>query len=184
MMTMARYAVLLAGCLALVAQPVDALVHSPLRSYSATVVHPNIHAAATLCEGTIAGHVDLLTVTRSRPLNAEHFGLASKITSSRSEPIRALANVVCSLPRVPQGNVTSCPNDFGVTYTLRFAIAARVSVGGTFITPVTYDATGCRFIAGAGAARRSTEGFILAMGAALGVAHPTFSLFAGVLAKK
>jgi len=180
--TSRRLLVLLAGSLALAVSPAGAATHVGTGSVVRSDARPHIDATVSLCQGATAQHVARLKVIRSRPLNPERFSFPGVLASAKVSRIRALARVVCSLPVLPKDNVTSCPNDIGVFYTLQFSSAGgKDVVGGTFIRPVRFDATGCRFLTGAGAARRSTPAMATALGAALGLAHPTFGTFAGAL---
>jgi hypothetical protein len=142
---------------------------------------PRSAPPVSLC--SVAGRVTGLTVTRSRPLNAELFTFPRRVTSSDTMAVRALARDLCALPVMPKG-VFYCPADWGVTYRLVFTLGADVTTGTTTaVRPVTVDTTGCTRVTGLGAARRTlgSASFFRAFGAAIGLAHATVVTFRGIL---
>lgn len=174
----ARGLLLLVACLAIGASPAGAVVRSGPVPQSHGGLHPKVAISVSLCEGTTAQHVTGLGVRRSRPLNPEHFVFPAFMESSRVSRIRALAKVVCSLPKVPNG-VYNCPADWSPSYTLHFSLPEVPA--GELIRAIHYDPTGCGLVTGAGSSRRGTEAFVSALGAALGLNHANTATFAGTL---
>ena len=170
----------LGACLVAFAAPAGAATRARLAGPTAGPVSSRAAGPVDLCDGSTAAHVGRLRVTRSHPLNPERFDLPALAASERVPALRALAAVLCALPRVGQG-VFSCPIDLGVTYTLQFFLAPGPSRDALAVRPVSYDATGCQFVTGAGTPRRASAAFTAALGAALGLRHATDATFAGAL---
>ncbi len=170
----------LGACLMVAAAPAGAAICAG----SATSVggHRSARAVGSvdLCDGPLAARVERLRVTRSRPLNPERFAFPALAWSARVPEVRTLAAALCALPPVPRG-VFNCPIDLGVTYTLQFSLAPDPSRGALTVRPVSYDATGCQFVTGAGTARRASPDFTDALGVALGLGHASSATFAGTL---
>ncbi len=170
----------LGACLVALAVPAGATTRAGSTGPAAGPVGGRGAGPVDLCDGSTAAHVERLRVTRSRPLNPERFDLAALTTSERVPALRALAAVLCALARVGRG-VFSCPIDLGVTYSLHFALAPDPSGGVRAVRPVSYDATGCQFVTGAGSPRRASPAFVNALGVALGLSHAVPATFAGTL---
>lgn len=135
----------------------------------------------SLC--SVANQVTGLTVTRSRPLNAERFTFPRRVTASDAMAVRALARDLCALPVMPTG-VFYCPADWGVNYRLDFSLGADVTTGASrAVRPVVVHSTGCTQVTGLGATRRTlgSAPFYRAFGAAIGLAHATGVTFRGIL---
>ncbi|MGC8498772.1 MAG: hypothetical protein ACP5OV_04650 [Acidimicrobiales bacterium] len=168
------------ACLVAFAVPAGAATRAGPAGPTASPVAGRVAGPVDLCDGSTAAHVGRLRVTRSRPLNPERFNLPALAASARVPALRALAAVLCALPRVGRG-VFSCPIDLGVTYTLQFSLAPDPSRGVPAVRPVSYDATGCQFVTGAGTPRRASPAFTDALGVALGLPHASPATFAGTL---
>lgn len=130
-----------------------------------------------LCDAV--DHVDRLTVTRTDafPQNGFTFTFPAKVTVRSRSTAMGVARAICALRAVPRGEVFHCPIDFGIVYHLDFHLK-----GGGSAQHVTVDATGCRFVTGAGPgkeARFTTRPFWAALGRAMGLPHPGNATFRG-----
>lgn len=179
-------AVLAAAVLAVVpAVTSGALSHPTDFSSRATLARAS---KVSLCERR-GGHyiylsrVNRLSVVRSRPLNKETFIFASVVHSARVGAIRDLARAFCNLPPVTSAAM-SCPADFGVDYTLTFAVKGGGPSSGVALAPVVVDATGCTTVTGLVHVRWTIgrPHFFAVFGAAIGLAHASRDTFAGTLA--
>lgn len=146
---------------------------------------PRVVALFALCQFTFSDRVAKVTVTRSKPLNPEHFTFPARTRGTKPALVRALAHALCALPKMPAG-VQACPADWGVTYSLNFTLpkpTSSVVVGGDFISPVAVQATGCLVVKGLGGTRwaMSRSKLFSVLGTAIGLQHATQSTFAGEL---
>ena len=146
---------------------------------------PRIVARFALCHDTFSDRVANVTVTRSKPLNPEHFTFPARIRGAKPTLVRTLAHTLCALAKMPAG-VQACPADWGVTYSLRFTLpkpTSSVIVGGDLIGPVSLQATGCLVVKGLGETRwaMSSSKVFSALGAAIGLRKATQATFAGEL---
>ncbi len=147
---------------------------------------PHIVARFALCQDTFPDRVAVVTVTRSKPLNHEHFSFPARTRGTKPALVRALAHALCSLPKMPAG-VQACPADLGINYDLRFSLPkprGSVTVGGDLIDPVWVQSTGCLEVKGLGGMRwamKSASKLYSALGAAIGLRHATQATFAGHL---
>lgn len=123
-----------------------------------------------------AGRVDRLVVERADllPQNHPHFTFPAKVTVSDPVKARSIAHAICALPPMPRGPM-SCGADMGIGYRLSFA------ADGKKLAPVRAEVGGCTEVHGIGQTRwtaRSPD-FWPALGAAMGIRHPSLSTFGG-----
>ena len=142
-------------------------------------------ARFALCQDTFPDRVAVVTVTRSKPLNPEHFSFPARTRGTKPALVRALAHALCSLPKMP-AEVQACPADWGPTYNLQFSLpkaTGSVIVGGDLISPVSVGTTGCEVVQGLNGTRWATPSSKLypALGAAIGLRRATAATFAGEL---
>lgn len=135
---------------------------------------PASSVGSTLC-GSVPT-LDRLVVHRSDafPQNHMRFSFPDEVTVADVTKVRAAAQALCSLPKMPTGAI-SCPADFGIVYHLVFFAGERA------LPPVEVDATGCQTVRGLAHVRwvaRSPE-FWPALGRAMGLASPSYSTFRG-----
>ncbi len=147
---------------------------------------PHIFARYALCADAFSDRVATVMVTRSKPLNPEHFSFPARTRGTKPALVRALARALCSLPKMPAG-VQACPDDWGLTYNLQFSLpkpTGPVIVGGDLISPVSVGTTGCEVVKGVGGTRwaMSSSRLYPALGAAIGLRRATAATFAGQLA--
>ena len=124
-------------------------------------------AGAGLCAA--ASQVDSLTVIRNVAFPASNlrFRFPAQVTTDRPQQARAVARALCTLPRMPGGDM-SCPADLGVSYRLVFSAAGRQ------FAAVTIRAGGCQQVSGAGPVRWlvRTPGFWTVLERATGAPGP------------
>jgi len=140
---------------------------------------PGPSRPASAADSTLCGLVptlDRLVVRRSDafPQNHMRFSFRAEVTVTDATKVRAAAQGLCSLPKVPSGTF-HCPADFGIVYHLVF------SAGAWALSPVEVDATGCEMVRGLGHVRwvaRSPE-FWPTLGRAMGLSSPSYATFRG-----
>ncbi len=175
----ARGLLTLTVCLAIGTLAAGAVTRARPRSPGEGPSRPSHAVTVSLCSGTTPDRMSHLEVTRSHPTNPEHFTFPAVVESSRASRVRALATMVCRLPRVT--GVYHCPVDWSPSYTLHFSLPDASS--GTRVRVVHYEPTGCSWVTGAGPSRWSTPAFVTALGAALGLPHATTASFTGTLTR-
>ncbi len=140
---------------------------------------PGPSRPASAADSALCGSVpilDRLDVHRSDafPQNQMRFSFRAEVTVTDATKVRAAAQALCSLPKMPSGTF-SCPADFGIVYHLVFYAGERA------LSPVEVDATGCQTVRGLGHVRwvaRSPE-FWPTLGTAMGLSSPSYSTFRG-----
>lgn len=140
---------------------------------------PGPSRPASAADSTLCGSVpilDRLVVHRSDafPQNHIRFSFPVEVTVTDATKVRAAAQALCSLPKMPSGTF-HCPADFGIVYHLVFSAGERAS------SPVEVDATACQRVRGLGPLRwvaRSPE-FWPTLGRAMGLSSPSYATFRG-----
>jgi hypothetical protein len=122
-----------------------------------------------------------LEVARDNTLPGNHitFSFPARVIVTSAASVRAVARVLCGLPR---DTIANCPADFGIRYWLYF------SPGRLRLAPVNADPAGCADILGLGVpARWGLPRFWQALGTAMHVVRPgqsseaVYRLFGGNL---
>jgi hypothetical protein len=122
-----------------------------------------------------------LEVARDSTLPGNHitFSFPARVTVTKAVSVRAVATVLCGLPRDTTAN---CPADFGVRYWLYFSPAQPALV------PVDADPAGCADVLGLGVmARWGLPRFWRELGTAMSLVRPgenseaVYRLFGGSL---
>ena len=134
---------------------------------------PSALSAAAMCASM--PDLDRLVVRRtSFPENHIRFGFPAEVTVTDPSRVAAAARAVCALPKMPK-SIFHCPMEYGVAYRLSFF------AGEQMYGPVTVQATGCQTVRGLGAIRwvARSSGFWVAIGHAMGLAHPDERSFRG-----
>ena len=146
---------------------------------------PHIVGRFALCQDTLSDRVTNVTVTRSKPLNPEHFTFPARTRGTKPALVRTLAHTLCALPKMPAG-VQACPAEWGVTYSLRFTLpkpTSSVVVGSDPISLVSLQTTGRLVVRGLGGTKwvLPSSKLFSALGTAIGLRHATQATFAGEL---
>lgn len=168
---------LVVACVSMAAAPASAAVASSRPSLTPGALGSHLTVTLGLCQHLGVGNFGELRVVRSHPFNPERFSFPARTVGTSVAKNETLAAVICALPVAPKG--LQCPADFGPIYTLTFDYYSTNGLVGTLIKPVHFDPSGCSFVTGAGPTRRSTPGFISALGAALRLPHATRTTFEG-----
>ena len=135
---------------------------------------PASSVGSTLC-GSVPT-LDRLVVHRSDafPQNHMRFSFPDEVTVADVTKVRAAAQALCSLPKMPSGTL-HCPADFGIVYHLVFSAGVRA------LPPVEVDATGCESVRGLGLVRwvARSPGFWPTLGRSMGLPSPSSATFRG-----
>ena len=137
-------------------------------------LRPTHPAGSTLC-GSVSA-LDRLVVRRSDPFpqNHMHFSFPTEVTVTSAIAVRAAAQALCALPKMPSGAI-SCPADFGIAYQFVF-FASKPA-----FPTVELDPSGCQVVRGLGPTRWAVRSPHLwpALGSAMGLASPSYGTFRG-----
>ena len=127
-----------------------------------------VPARPALCaDPAAADHVVIYRSTTLRQIQPERFLPPAQTTVTNGPRVRALAEALCALPRMPAGT-TQCPARFFGSYRLRF------TAGGRLLPVVTIQETGCELVTGLSPVRSVTRApsFWLVLAKAVGPLSP------------